>query len=174
MDQDLGERSCGKQSGHLGNKWRKSKKETGWHTILNPVFQHKLGPLLTGLPPRGHAAPRGLPAELRELLVCLIENCMLLFKVHRDRILVRVTMEPTIRLRSSASFALQVGTSFFVHLVPRISHHCTFLRKGLKRMPRDEEGGLDIVFGEELEEALDAYGASEESWRKLMADLRFN
>ena len=38
------------------------------------------------------------------------------------------------------------------HLMPSVADHGTFFGKRVKRVPRYEPGGLDVVFVEELEQ----------------------
>ena len=63
--------------------------------------------------------------------------------------------------------------------MPSISHHRTFFRKRLEGVPWDEEGGLDVIFGEELQESANTDGTGEEtcisiSWKPLKAEDIYN
>ena len=51
------------------------------------------------------------------------------------------------------------------NLVPRVADHGAFVGKGLERVPGDVPGRVDVVLGEELEEAAHADGAGEEAAR---------
>jgi hypothetical protein len=75
---------------------------------------------------------------------------MLLLDRHGHRILMRVAME------SSAIVPLSVwGISLqshlaLIHFMSSIPHHSTFFRKRLEGVSGNKEGGLDVIFGEEL------------------------
>lgn len=47
--------------------------------------------------------------------------------------------------------------------MPSISHHSTFFRKRLEGVPWDEEGGLDVIFGEQLQESANTDGTGEDT-----------
>lgn len=101
--------------------------------ILDPIAQHQLRALRARLPPGGDAAPRRLPAEVREQLPCLIKDVALLFQGHVGGILVAVAVQ--------------------ADLVAGVADQGAFFREGLEGVARDEPGGFDGILVEELEEA---------------------
>ena len=76
-----------------------------WLTVFHPIFEHQFCTFLARFPPWGHAASRRLPTELGEILVCLIQDSMLLLDRHGHRIFMRVAM------KSSTIVPLQYGES---------------------------------------------------------------
>lgn len=44
-----------------------------------------------------------------------------------------------------------------------IPHHSTFFRERLKGVSGNKEGGLDVIFGEELQKSANADGTGEEA-----------
>lgn len=82
-------------------------------------------------------------AKVRDQFVTFVHNRRLLYHCHGRRVLVRIPMQ--------------------AYLVARIPRHGALLREGLEGVPRDEKGGFDVVFVEELEQAAHAYGAGEEA-----------
>lgn len=57
-----------------------------------------------------------------------------------------------------------------LHFMPGISYHCTFLRKSLQRMSRNEPGGLDVVFCEQLQETADSNRTGKETLQQSAYD----
>ena len=73
----------------------------------------------------------------------------------------RITME-TSELGSTQT--IRCINDKIIHLMPSISDHGTLFRESFKRMTRYEEGRLDVVLGEHLEESTDTNGPSEETY----------
>lgn len=86
-----------------------------------------------------------LAAELSEVFVGLVQDSMLLFKIHLNRVLMRVAVEASVE-----EFVQHQNPSLsgivLIHFMPCISYHCTFLWESLQRVSRDEPGGFDVVF----------------------------
>jgi len=51
-----------------------------------------------------------------------------------------------------------------IHFMPGIPNHLAFFPECIKRMPRNEEGGLDAIFIEQLQKAPHAYRAGEKTF----------
>lgn len=103
--------------------------------VLDAVGEKQVAAFLGGFPPRRDGAPGWLAvAEFGELFVCLVEDVALLLEGHVHRVFVRVAVQPD-----------------FVARVPDCG---AVFGEGFEGMTRDEPCGLDVVFFEELEEAL--------------------
>ena len=50
-----------------------------------------------------------------------------------------------------------------LHLMPRISDHCTLRRESLERVSRNEPCGLDVVFCKQLQETPNSNRTGEET-----------
>ena len=93
---------------------------------------------------------------------------MLLFQVHLHRVLMRVAMKASAKAIHSAHIPPPSGI-VTIHLMPRVSYHCTFLRKCLERVSRNEPSGLDVVFGKQLQQSANSNCAGEETLETVSA-----
>lgn len=152
-------------------------KRRGRPTVLDPIFHHQLSSLFARLPPRRNDAPWRFPTKVSQLLVCLVHDSMLLLQIHLCWILVRISMQATVRHSQPSFKAHPMG--LYAHFVTRITNHLTFFPEGVERVPWDEPRRLDLVLVEELEETTDAYGAGKDAYSpsqlsislKLMAGI---
>lgn len=110
--------------------------------ILNAIRKQQLDHFRTGLPPRRDNTTGRLTAEVSKHFEGLVEDVALLFLGHASRVFVGVAVQ-----------------SYFVACVPDLG---TFLWESLEGMARDEPGGFDVVFLEELEESGGSYVAGPE------------
>ena len=70
---------------------------------------------------------------------------MLLFNAHLHRVLMRIAVEASGDALIQ-HYDLPLSSMGPIHLMPSISYHCTFLGESVQRVPRNEPGGLDVVF----------------------------
>ena len=110
-----------------------------------------------------HVPSRRLPAEFSEVFVGLVQDSMLLFKIHFHGVLVRVAMEASANVFVQYH-NLQLNGIAPIHLMPSISYHCTFLRESLQRVSRNEPSGLDVVFCKQFQETADSNRTGEEAY----------
>ncbi len=142
---------------------------TGLPTIFHAILQHQLGTLLARFPPWRDVPTRWLPTEFSQVLVSLVEDSMLLLEAHSLRVLVTVAVQASVGIISARRLPLMCHVP--LHLMPSISYHCTLLRKSLKRMPRNEPCGLDVVFREKLQKPANANSSREQSCSELSYSL---
>ena len=84
----------------------------GLYTVFDPIFEHQFSAVLARLPPWGNAASGRFATKLGELLVGLVQDGVLLFKTHCNRVLVRVAMKTsTSRGAISNCFCISQTTS---------------------------------------------------------------
>ena len=103
-----------------------------------------------------------LSTEVGEIFVGLIQDSMLLFNAHLDRILMRIAMEASMDVFFQHDDHPPSGVTP-IHFMSCISYHSTFFGESVQGVSRNEPGGLDVVLCEQLQETANANRTSEET-----------